>query len=44
MKKTLIIALAALLTGSAAMAQEEKPAHFKLYGLSATTSSRTPVR
>ena len=32
MKKTLIIALAALLTGSAAMAQEEKPAHFKLYG------------
>ena len=32
MKKTILIALAALLTGSAAFAQEEKPAHFKLYG------------
>jgi len=32
MKKGIIIFLAALLTGSAAMAQEEKPAHFKLYG------------
>ena len=32
MKKGIIIVLAALLTGSAAFAQEEKPAHFKLYG------------
>ena len=36
MKKTLLITLAALLTGSAAFAQdapvEEKPSHFKLYG------------
>ena len=32
MKKTILIALAVLLTGSAAFAQEEKPAHFKLYG------------
>jgi len=32
MKKGIIIVLAALLTGSAALAQEEKPAHFKLYG------------
>jgi len=32
MKKGIIILLAALLTGSAAFAQEEKPAHFKLYG------------
>ena len=36
MKKTILILLAALLTGSAAFAQEEapveKPAHFKLYG------------
>ena len=32
MKKTLIIAMAALLCGSTAFAQEEKPAHFKLYG------------
>ena len=32
MKKAIIISLAALLTGSAAFAQEEKPAHFKLYG------------
>ena len=32
MKKTILITLAALLMGSAAFAQEEKPAHFKLYG------------
>ena len=34
MKKLFVVALAALLTGSAAFAQapEEKPAHFKLYG------------
>ena len=32
MKKGIIIVLAALLSGSAAFAQEEKPAHFKLYG------------
>ena len=32
MKKGIIIVLAALLTGSAAFAQEEKPSHFKLYG------------
>ena len=32
MKKIILFALAALLTGSAAFAQEEKPAHFKLYG------------
>lgn len=32
MKKTILILMAALLTGSAAFAQEEKPSHFKLYG------------
>ncbi|MBP3202465.1 MAG: hypothetical protein J6M31_02535 [Bacteroidales bacterium] len=32
MKKVVLIILAALLTGSAAFAQEEKPSHFKLYG------------
>ena len=32
MKKGIIIVMAALLSGSAAFAQEEKPAHFKLYG------------
>ena len=32
MKKGIIIVLAALLSCSAAFAQEEKPAHFKLYG------------
>ena len=35
MKKTILILLAALLTGSAAFAQDapvEKPSHFKLYG------------
>lgn len=32
MKKTFLIIMAALLTGSAAFAQEEKPSHFKLYG------------
>ncbi len=32
MKKTILISLAALLIGSAAFAQEEKPAHFKFYG------------
>ncbi|HAC40878.1 MAG TPA: hypothetical protein DCF48_04845 [Rikenellaceae bacterium] len=32
MKKVILLAMAALLSGSAAFAQEEKPAHFKLYG------------
>ena len=32
MKKTLIISLVALLCGVSSYAQEEKPAHFKLYG------------